>query len=132
MSIKNIYSQNAYELLRYNEDAILIDVRTPKEWQEIGVPKLEKNLEKTKLFFISWRLSPNMSLNNQFELQIMSNIGNKQNRLLFLCRSGTRSLEAANFTISLGYSNCYNISDGFEGNILGFGWKQNNLPWQSL
>lgn len=128
MSVKNICSLDAYTLLRDDGNAVLIDVRTPKEWQEVGVPKLEGE----KLFFISWRLLPDISLNNKFEQQIMSNIANKQNKLLFLCRSGARSLEAASFMISAAYLNCYNISDGFEGNNLGFGWKQNKLPWQNL
>lgn len=50
--------------------------------------------------------------------------------LYFLCRSGHRSLMAANFMANIGYKNCYNIIDGFEGNLQNKGWKQNNLPWQ--
>jgi len=52
--------------------------------------------------------------------------------IFFLCRSGYRSFIAANFIANIGYKNCYNISDGFEGNnrVLSKGWKQNNLPWQ--
>ncbi|ARD86528.1 sulfurtransferase [Rickettsia sp. MEAM1 (Bemisia tabaci)] len=37
---------------------------------------------------------------------------------------------AANFMANIGYKNCYNIIDGFEGNLQNKGWKQNNLPWQ--
>jgi len=50
--------------------------------------------------------------------------------IFFLCRSGYRSFIAANFIANMGYKNCYNISDGFEGNNQNKGWKQNNLPWQ--
>lgn len=126
MNIKNISSLNAHEMLQIDSNTIMIDVRTSDEWTLTGVPKINKN----QIIFLSWRLLPEMLLNNQFEKQFMSNVNDHNNDLLFLCRSGTRSNEAAKFVSNLGYSNCYNISDGFEGGINGIGWKQNNLPWQ--
>ncbi|MCC8399033.1 MAG: palindromic element RPE2 domain-containing protein [Rickettsia endosymbiont of Platyusa sonomae] len=162
MSIKNISSLKAYKLLEIDNNNMIIDVRTAEEWQQVGIPKLDKD----KIIFISWRLLPNMSLNNEFKNQLMSKISNIVNsgefgarsdgampisnrratsddvpnfssidynyKLLFLCRSGGRSHEAAQFASTLGYKECYNIIDGFEGGTNGAGWKQNNLPWQIL
>ena len=62
----------------------------------------------------------------------------KQEDLIFsICRSGHRSQEAAKYINKLGYKNCYNVSDGFEGyKDLGNhraqvnGWKYNLLPWK--
>jgi rhodanese-related sulfurtransferase len=56
--------------------------------------------------------------------------------LLFLCRSGARSRQAAIAMTNAGRARCLNISDGFEGpldpwrhrNVVG-GWKAVNLPW---
>ncbi len=121
-------SLKAYEMLKIDNNTIMIDVRTGEEWKKIGIPKLNES----KLLLLSWRLLPDMLLNGQFKEQLILHISNVQNNILFLCRSGARSYEAAYFISSLGYTNCYNIIDGFEGGSNGVGWKQNNLPWQIL
>ncbi|WP_342271453.1 MULTISPECIES: rhodanese-like domain-containing protein [unclassified Candidatus Tisiphia] len=127
ISIKNISSLEAYKLLEMDECTIVVDIRTTEEWQKIGIPKLDKD----QVLFLSWRLLPDMSLNCEFNNQFMSKVSNKNN-VLFLCRSGARSHEAALCAGGLGYTKCYNIVDGFEGGGNGAGWKQNNLPWQVL
>ncbi|MCC8417991.1 MAG: rhodanese-like domain-containing protein [Rickettsia endosymbiont of Bryobia graminum] len=126
MNIKNISSLNAHEMLQIDSNTLMIDVRTIDEWKSAGIPRINKN----QIIFLSWRLLPGMLLNNQFKKQFMTNTIDQNNALLFLCRSGIRSKEAAEFISNLGYSNCYNISDGFEGGVGGIGWKQNDLPWQ--
>lgn len=137
MSINNITAEKAWILLLKNDDSILIDVRTKEEWQNIGKPKVDLNasgldngLNPIKLLLISWRILPNMSINLNFEKSLCQYVKAKDKPLLFICRSGGRSLEAANFLYSIGFSRCYNIIDGFEGNSLGLGWKLSNLPWE--
>jgi rhodanese-related sulfurtransferase len=56
--------------------------------------------------------------------------------LLLICRSGVRSRDAAVALTSAGFGPCYNISDGFEGDLDGAkhrgisnGWKVADLPW---
>jgi rhodanese-related sulfurtransferase len=84
-----------------------------------------------------------MTMNESFTDKLTSLISESfpkqqpdQINLLFLCRSGSRSFEAAMFMSDLGY-NCYNITNGFEGKVndLGHrgtinGWKAENLPWR--
>ena len=56
--------------------------------------------------------------------------------VMFLCRSGARSNSAANLAAASGYTNAYNILEGFEGdkdanghrNKVG-GWRHAGLPW---
>ena len=56
--------------------------------------------------------------------------------VMFLCRSGARSIGAATAATEAGYSDCYNILEGFEGdkdasghrNAIG-GWRKAGLPW---
>lgn len=122
MSVQNICSTKAYDILISNDNAFLVDVRTKEEWQQVGIPHLDN---KNKLVFLSWQL------NKDFEDNFLSIINDKIGAaIFFLCRSGYRSFIAANFIANMGYKNCYNISDGFEGNNQDKGWKQNNLPWQ--
>ena len=53
----------------------------------------------------------------------------KSKTIMCICRSGARSLRAAEIIKELGYE-AINISDGFEGSpaIQEKGWKANNLP----
>ena len=56
--------------------------------------------------------------------------------VMFLCRSGARSVGAATVATEAGYGDCYNILEGFEGdkdanghrNTIG-GWRKAGLPW---
>lgn len=128
MLVQNICSKEAYNMLVSNNNTFLVDVRTEEEWKNVGVPSLSN---KNNVIFLSWQLSPFMELNKDFEDRFLSIMDDKMSNIIFfLYRSGHRSLMAANFTANLGYKNCYNIIDGFEGNLQNKGWKQNNLPWQ--
>jgi len=64
-------------------------------------------------------------------------ISDKETPLLLICRSGVRSLYAAEALTAAGYKECYNIAGGFEGdkNPQGHrggvnGWKVAGLPWK--
>jgi rhodanese-related sulfurtransferase len=127
MPITSVYSSEAIELLEANISSYLIDVRTNVEWQEIGTPLIANNKNYLQL---SWQNAPDMSKNQNFELELMTLITDKNSMLFFLCRSGFRSLEAAISIKNKGYMNCYNILDGFEGKNSQNGWKNNNLPFK--
>jgi rhodanese-related sulfurtransferase len=139
MTLKNINSNTAINILSNDPNAILIDVRTNQEWNDIGTPDLSK-INKTPIF-ISWKLLPHMSINENFEQDLIDKIKNITNSspeeisLIFICRSGSRSMESAIFMSDLGYK-CFNFENGFEGdadhsgersNING--WKFNNQSW---
>ncbi|ABV75199.1 hypothetical protein A1C_04685 [Rickettsia akari str. Hartford] len=122
MSVQNICSTKAYDILISNDNTFLVDVRTREERQQVGMPHLAN---KNNVIFL------NLQLNKDFEDNFLSIMNDKIGAaIFFLCRSGYRSFIAANFIANIGYKNCYNISDGFEGNNQDKGWKQNNLPWQ--
>jgi rhodanese-related sulfurtransferase len=124
----------AWENLKANKKAVLVDVRTMPEWQFVGVPDLSK-LDK-RVIFIPWRVYPNMVLNSEFCIQLEREVVDRYASLLFICRSGHRSMDAAIEATRYGYKTCYNISGGFEGDIDEYGhrarkngWKLDNLPW---
>ena len=134
-NIKNISSQECFEKLSIEVNSQLIDVRTKPEWIYVGVPDLS-SINKN-VIFTSWQVYPEMGTNKFFENQILESNIKKDNNLYFICRSGNRSNNAAEFLSSRGFSNCFNVIDGFEGKLnhehqraLINGWQFNNLPWK--
>ena len=133
--IKNVTSKECFKYLSKIPNAYLVDVRTAPEWLYIGLPNLESLQKKT--ICIAWQVYPTMEINFNFRSEIINAGINIEDSIFLICRSGKRSLDAAEFLTSCGFINCYNVSDGFEGKINHNnqrsnkeGWKFNNLPWQ--
>mgnify|MGYP001388610966 CR=1 FL=1 len=133
--IKSITSIECFNFLSKISNSFLIDVRTKPEWEFIGIPDLSSLNKKT--LFISWHVYPGMTINSLFENQVLESNIEKNDKLFLICRSGTRSFHAAEFLASCGYNQCFNVSDGFEGDKDNInhrskinGWKFNNLPWK--
>ena len=131
----DITPKEAWDILTIEEQSVLIDCRTKAEWSYVGGPTLNQ-IDKKHLK-ISWQLFPEMGVNPDFQRELTSACPNKDATLLFLCRSGVRSIDAAIYATELGYSKAYNILKGFEGDKdeqghrgqLG-GWKFDDLPWK--
>lgn len=131
----------AWNKLKNDETARLIDVRTRAEWGFVGVPDV-RELEQTPIF-IEWSSYPDMSVNPAFAAEVKEAIGSENpGPLLFLCRSGVRSLKAAiavtEFFAQSGKSvTCVNVLEGFEGDVDASGhrgsqngWKARGLAWR--
>lgn len=125
----------AWQLLRERKDAILIDVRTRAEWNYVGLPDLDTLGKKPAL--IEWQVFPSMQINPDFVAALSGAVASKDVPLLFLCRSGVRSVAAAKAISAAGYSTCLNVSEGFEGPLdahaqrgAAGGWKAAGLPWR--
>jgi len=105
----------------------VVDVRTHAEWQFVGVVP--------DALLIEWKRYPDMALNPEFLTQLKAQV-DPQNVVLFMCRSGARSHDAAVLAAKHGYSEVYNILEGFEGDKdeqqhrgKRNGWKGRGLPW---
>jgi rhodanese-related sulfurtransferase len=126
----NVRPTEAYQRLRDNPNAWLIDVRTVPEWQFVGLPAVER------LVRISWQDYPAMQVNGDFVRQVEEAGVPKAADVFFICRSGARSAAAAAALTQAGFANCYNVAEGFEGDkdehgrrgSVG-GWKAAGLPW---
>ena len=127
----------AYDLLKKEKSAVLVDVRTRAEWEFVGVPDL---LEVGKEpIFVEWQEYPSMRVNPNFAerlLELIGKHGGASSPILFLCRSGVRSRSAAIAMTAAGQSQCFNIAGGFEGGHddrrrrgSRNGWKASGLPW---
>ena len=120
----------AFERLKKNASAVLIDVRTQPEWTFVGVPQVER------LMRVSWQVYPLMEVNGNFAADVKAMGLGTDTEIVCLCRSGARSASAATALTQAGFTNCWNIAQGFEGdkNTDGRrgatnGWKASGLPW---
>ena len=130
----DIGPQEAWEMLRNDPQTLLVDVRSEPEWAFVGLPDLS-SLGK-QVVRACWQVYPTMQVNEQFAEQLAAQGVTPEHKLLMLCRSGQRSRMAAIAMTSLGFSECYNVAEGFEGDrdaalhrgTVG-GWKVAGLPW---
>ncbi len=126
----DILPGEAHKRLTNNPDAVLIDVRTEPEWAFVGVPAVDR------LIRLSWQAYPQMQLNSDFVKQIEASGISRDTEILCICRSGARSANAAAALTKAGFTNCWNVAQGFEGDRDGQGhrgtvggWKAAGLPW---
>ena len=125
----------SYELLSSDPDAVLVDVRTRAEWNYVGLPDLS-GLDK-KVLRIEWLSFPDGAVNSSFAGELERAGVPRSAPVLFLCRSGQRSIAAAEAATAAGYERAYNVAQGFEGGLdadghrgSASGWKVSGLPWR--
>lgn len=116
---------------KLEQGAILVDVRTEGEWAHIGIP--DTNATDNDPLFIQWTF-PGGIPNPDFISDLRSQAPeDPTTELLFLCRSGQRSISAAIAATQAGFTS-YNILEGFEGvpdrhgERTVNGWKNSGLP----
>lgn len=126
--------QETWEALKNIPNAVLVDVRTQQEWDNVGIPDI--SALKRSPILLSWRFYPDMAINTAFVAELSQLIGAQDAPLFLLCRSGARSRDAAEVLTKQGYQHCYNIAAGCEGtaSVAGIanpvtGWKIGGLPW---
>ena len=132
--IAEVTPREAWALLEREPKALLVDVRTEPEWGYVGLPDLAA-LGKPVLR-LSWQVYPAMTVDPAFADRLVAAGATPAHHLLFLCRSGVRSLAAARLMTERGFPHSYNITHGFEGPPDAArhrgqvaGWKHDGLPW---
>ena len=101
------------------ENLLIIDVRTAKEWKMTGVipgsilisMHDDNNLERKSFL-------------EEINLKISSY---KSKKIAFICASGSRSKVVMDFFLNEGYKNIYNIPDGIMGRQSD-GWLFSGYP----
>jgi rhodanese-related sulfurtransferase len=123
--------QEAFALLQSDTGVKLVDVRTNAERDWIGRPAIPESQHGA----VQWSLYPGGAPNPDFATQLQQ-AADKEDVVLFLCRSGVRSRHAARVATELGYTNAFDILEGFEGDRDGEGhrktvggWCKAGLPW---
>lgn len=133
--VENVPPVKTWEALKADPQAQLVDVRTDVEWNFVGVPDLADAGKQAVL--LPWQTYPTMQRNAAFEEQLAQAGFTAEHHIYFLCRSGVRSLAAAQAAREAGFPNVYNVADGFEGPVdrdghrgVAAGWKADGLPWR--
>lgn len=135
--VKTLTPRQAWQLMQDDPRTVLVDVRSNMEFLFVGHPKAAVH--------IPWIDEPDWEINPHFvrqvrELMLGGIICDGLEGcapILLICRSGKRSLEAGRALTEKGFTNVFNIADGFEGELdenhhrssLG-GWRFEGLPWE--
>ncbi len=128
--------EQAWKLLADDPQAILVDCRTDAEWNYVGVPDLTE-LGK-KLVLAQWQTFPDGTLNPRFVADLRRSGVADGVPIAFICRSGHRSIGAAEAATAAGMGPAYNVLDGFEGGLDesghrgAAGWRATGLPWRQF
>ena len=119
--------EEAHELLEKAPGARIVDVRTRAELDFVG--RVPGSIE------IEWQSYPGGQPNPHFLTQLEHQV-DKEALVMMLCRSGARSHAAAVAAMGSGYTQVYNVLEGFQGDkdaqahrdTVG-GWRAAGLPW---
>jgi rhodanese-related sulfurtransferase len=107
--------------------AVLVDVRTTEERKFVGyVPGS---------IHVAWATGTSLTRNPRFVRELEAKTG-KDAVVLLLCRSGNRSALAAEAAAKAGFTQVFNVLEGFEGQLDSQqrrggedGWRFQGLPW---
>jgi len=126
----------AWQMMQDDSAVLLVDVRSDMEYLMIGHPAGALN--------VAWIDHPEWTINPKFvpavrKLMLGRVSGHAQNSvsLILMCRSGNRSVDAANALIAEGVENVHVVEGGFEGPLdedrhrnTVAGWRHEGLPWE--
>ena len=120
--------EEAYDIMQSAPGARLVDVRTRAEISWVG--RIPEAVE------IEWQSWPGMQVNPNFMAELERQV-EKEAVVMFICRSGQRSHTTAMVATQAGYTDCYNVLEGFEGDKdtdehrnAKNGWRKAGLPWK--
>jgi len=96
-------------------DLVVLDVRTPTEWAMTGLPRDSHGINAQDRDFIAQARG--------------AVLGDLDQPIAVICRSGLRSKAAASVLEKAGFTNVFDIGEGMSGNeTSGDGWLKRGLP----
>lgn len=118
--------QEAWALFSSGQ-ARLVDVRTAEERKFVGLV--------ADSLHVAWATGTSLTRNPRFVRELEAKVSH-DDVVLFLCRSGKRSVLAAEAAARAGFVNAFNVLEGFEGELNARqqrgetgGWRHAGLPW---
>jgi rhodanese-related sulfurtransferase len=118
------------KLLQQNPQAVFIDCRSTIEYYFVGHP--------VGAVHVAWNDGEDWDVNPHFAAEVARQADSDHDRpVAIICRSGRRSVEAAEALEVAGFKDVINVLTGFEGdrdenmhrNTLN-GWRVDGLPWE--
>jgi rhodanese-related sulfurtransferase len=102
--VVNVSADEAFEQLRVNKQARIVDVREPREWAATGVPQKAVRISLGNLARKAPEKLP------------------ADTPVYLICNSGHRSHRGGKILLKLGYSQVYSVSGGIVA------WQRAGLP----
>lgn len=128
-AIENVLPKQAAERLE-SPNTYLVDVRSVAEYVFVGHPPKAVNMPLAFWSETEQKLTPNERFVQDLKSRFRTG-----DTLFFICRSGGRSLRAAQAARAAGFTSVVNVSEGFEGakdaqgrHTVG-GWRGAGLPY---
>ena len=135
----------ANKIVKTEGDKLLfVDVRTPEELYFVGyakgvdtnVPLAYVDYSKLNKKGKKFASAMNTKFVSEVEKALKEKGLNKDDKIIFICRSGDRSAKAVGIMAKAGYKHVYTITTGTEGDKYKVtkkrtvnGWKNDGLPW---
>ena len=130
--MKHLEPRSAWVYLRTHPDALFVDVRMEIEHLYVGHPP--------GVVHIPWYEYPEMQVDPaRFAALVEREAGGKTRPVVLLCRSGRRTIPAAQALEAAGFGEVVNVVHGFEGELDEHfqrgnlnGWRFDGLPWEQM
>lgn len=133
--VQSLLPQEAAEFLAQHPESVFVDVRSSMEFLFVGHP-----VGATNIAWIDdpdWSINPNFAIEIEREAKRHNAEAPKAVPIVLICRSGVRSLEGGHVLVKAGFSQVYNVLEGFEGDLddnhhrgTENGWRFHGLPWE--
>ena len=128
ITMKHLKPREASDFLHENPQAVLIDCRSEMEYLFVGHP--------LGAHHVAWNDGPDWDINPHFVGQVKK-VASMNRPVVLICRSGQRSIAAGVELEKAGFTDVYNVLEGFEGPLddshhrgtVG-GWRKDGLPWE--
>ena len=131
-----ISPEMAWNMMQQDTAVLLVDVRSDMEYLMIGHPVGALN--------VAWIDHPSWTVNENFVADVRKLMLGRVNKqvqgslsLILICRSGNRSVAAAQALMAEGIEQVHVVSGGFEGPLddnrqrnTVAGWRHAGLPWE--
>jgi len=99
-------------------EVTLIDIRTPEEWRQTGVPRDAKLVNM---------VHPGGA--DGFVGEVLEQVGGDTAApIALICRTGNRTTQVQRLLVARGFSQVYNVTEGMVGSSAGPGWLKRGLP----
>jgi rhodanese-related sulfurtransferase len=126
--MNHLTPRQAFEFLAAHPHAVFVDCRSEMEYLFVGRP--------VGAHHVAWNDGPDWDVNPHFVGQVRK-IASVNRPVVVICRSGQRSVSAGQALEQAGFTEVYNVLEGFEGplddhhhrNTLS-GWRMQGLPWE--
>ena len=130
--MKHLEPRAAWAYLQDHSNALFVDVRMEIEHLYVGHPP--------GVVHIPWYEYPDMQVDAaRFAALVEREAGDKTRPIVLLCRSGRRTIPAAQALEAAGFGEVVNVVHGFEGELDEHfqrgrlnGWRFDGLPWQQM